>query len=156
MSYIQVFHPFWADFSEIRIQFHSFACGCPVFPAPFIKEAVLSSLCILGNFVEDCCLFGFFCSVTKSCPTLCDPMDCSPPGSTVHGILQARILEWVAIPFSRGSSWTRLVDYICLRLFLGCFALNRYMCLFASTIGEGNGTPLQYSCLGNPMDRGAW
>ena len=41
---------------------------------------------------------------TQSCPTLCNPMDCSPPGSSIHGILQARILEWVAIPFSRGSS----------------------------------------------------
>ena len=40
----------------------------------------------------------------QSCPTLCDPMDCSPSGSSVHGILQARILEWVAISFSRGSS----------------------------------------------------
>ena len=40
----------------------------------------------------------------KSCVTLCDPMDCSPPGSSVHGILQARTLEWVAIPFCRGSS----------------------------------------------------
>ena len=38
------------------------------------------------------------------CPTLCDPMDCSPPGSPVHGILQARILEWVAILSSRESS----------------------------------------------------
>ena len=37
-------------------------------------------------------------SVTHLCPTLCDPMDCSPPGSSVHGILQARILEWVAFP----------------------------------------------------------
>ena len=42
-----------------------------------------------------------FCLVTKSWPTLCDPMDCSPPGSTVHGILQARIVEWVVISFSR-------------------------------------------------------
>ena len=42
--------------------------------------------------------------VTQSCPTLCDPMDCNLPGSSVHGILQARILEWVAIFFSRGSS----------------------------------------------------
>jgi len=42
--------------------------------------------------------------VTQSCLTLCDPMDCSPPGSSVHGILQARILEWVAMPSSRGSS----------------------------------------------------
>ena len=40
----------------------------------------------------------------QSCLTLCDPMDCSPPGSSVHGILQARIFEWVAMPFSRGSS----------------------------------------------------
>ena len=39
--------------------------------------------------------------VAQSCPTLCDPMDCSPPDSSVHGILQARILEWVAISFSR-------------------------------------------------------
>ena len=40
-------------------------------------------------------------------PTLCDPMDCSPPGSSVHGILQARILEWVAISFSTGTSRPR-------------------------------------------------
>ena len=40
----------------------------------------------------------------KLCPTLCNPLDCSLPGSSVHGILQARILEWVAISFSRGSS----------------------------------------------------
>ena len=45
--------------------------------------------------------------VTQLCPTLCDPMDCSPPASSVHGILQARILEWVAISFSRGSSQSR-------------------------------------------------
>ena len=43
--------------------------------------------------------------ISQSCLTLCDPTDCSPPGSSIHGILQARILEWVAIPFSRGSSW---------------------------------------------------
>ena len=48
-----------------------------------------------------------YCLVTKLCPTLCDPIDCSPPGSSVHTILQARILEWVAISFSRGSSWPR-------------------------------------------------
>ena len=45
--------------------------------------------------------------VAQSCPTLCDPMDCDPPGSSVHGILQARILEWLAVPFSRGSPWPR-------------------------------------------------
>ena len=42
--------------------------------------------------------------VTQSCPTLCDPMDGSLPGSSVHGILWARILQWVAMPSSRGSS----------------------------------------------------
>ena len=42
--------------------------------------------------------------VTQLYLTLCDPMDCNPPGSSVHGIPQARILEWVAIAFSRGSS----------------------------------------------------
>ena len=47
------------------------------------------------------------CLVTQSCPTLCDPMDCSLAGSSVHGILQARILEWVAMPSSRGSSQSR-------------------------------------------------
>ena len=46
-------------------------------------------------------------TVTQSCLTLCDPMDCNPPGSSVHGILQARILEWVAIPFFKGSSRPR-------------------------------------------------
>ena len=43
----------------------------------------------------------------QSCPTLCDPMDCSLPGFSIHGILQARTLEWVAISFSRASSRPR-------------------------------------------------
>ena len=47
------------------------------------------------------------CLVAKSCLTFLWPMDCSLPGSSVHGISQARILEWVAISFSRGSSWSR-------------------------------------------------
>ena len=59
----------------------------------------------LSNF----CLYHA-CVHAKSlqlCQILRDRMDCSLPGSSVHGILQARILEWVAIPFSRGSSWSR-------------------------------------------------
>ena len=47
------------------------------------------------------------CSVAQSCPTLCDPVDCSLPGSPVHGIVQARILEWIAISYFRGSSQLR-------------------------------------------------
>ena len=54
----------------------------------------------------------YVCSVAHSCPTLCNPMDCSPPGSSVHWILQVRILEWVAMPSSRVSSqprgWTQV------------------------------------------------
>ena len=45
--------------------------------------------------------------VTQSYPTLCNPKDFNPPSSSVHEILQARILEWVAVPFSRGSSQPR-------------------------------------------------
>ena len=47
------------------------------------------------------------CLIAQSCPTLCNPIDCSPPGSSVYGIFQARILEWVAISFSGGSSCPR-------------------------------------------------
>ena len=45
--------------------------------------------------------------VAQSCPTLCDPMDCSLPGSYVHGIFQAMVLEWIAISYSKGSSQPR-------------------------------------------------
>ena len=51
--------------------------------------------------------------VAKLYTTLCDPMDCSPPGSYVYGILQARTLEWVVLPFSRGSSLPRDRTSIC-------------------------------------------
>ena len=56
--------------------------------------------------------------VSQSCPTLCDSMDCSSPGSSVHGILQVRILEWASIPFSRRSSqprgWTCVSGVSCI------------------------------------------
>ena len=48
-----------------------------------------------------------YCLVSKLCPILCDPMDCFPPASFVYGIFQARMLEWVVISSSRGSSWIR-------------------------------------------------
>ena len=50
--------------------------------------------------------------VAQSCLTLCDPMDCSPPFSSVHGIFQTRILKWVAISFSRASFWPRHQTHI--------------------------------------------
>ena len=84
--------------------------------------------------------------VAQSCLTLCNPTDYSQPGSSVHGILHARILEWVAIPFSRGSSKSRDQTWVF------CIT-SRFF-----TIGEppGSSNPLQYSCLGNPVERGAW
>ena len=61
---------------------------------------------ILDSFLANLSPFVHLLHVldAQSCLTLCDPMECSPSGSSVHGILQERILEWVAIPFSRGSS----------------------------------------------------
>ena len=152
----------------------------------------------------------------QSCPTLCDPIDGSPPGSPVPGILQARMLEWVAISFSNAWKWKEKVkslshvqpsatpwtaayqaplpmefsrqEYwsgvplpspINMAVFLKLIysiptssqvalviknlpanvADIRDMGLIpglGKSPGEGNGNPLQYSCLENPMDRGAW
>ena len=68
---------------------------------------LLKHFCVLYTKPLSCHSCESESEVTQSCPTLCDPMDCSPPGSSVHGILQARILEWVAISFSRGPSQPR-------------------------------------------------
>ena len=61
--------------------------------------------------------------VAQSCSTLCNPMDCSQPRFSVHGILQAKILEWVAIPFSRGSAQPR--DHTQVSLIAGGFFIVR-------------------------------
>ena len=73
---------------------------CPSLSSPPLRN----SSCTRSGSWAPCC---WSVSVTQWCPTLCDPIDCIPPGSSVHGILQARILERVAMPFSRGSSWPR-------------------------------------------------
>ena len=63
---------------------------------------------LLERFVAKSASGGGCCYlVTTSCLTLCDPTDCSPPGSSVHRVFQTRILEWAAISSSRGSSWPR-------------------------------------------------
>ena len=64
-----------------------------------LKSTEQSSLCYT---IDPCC-----CSVVQLCPALCDPIGFSPPGSSVHGISLARILEWIAISFSWGSPQTR-------------------------------------------------
>ena len=63
--------------------------------------------CFALTISIECKVNVVVCLVAKSSPTLCDPLDCSLPGSSVHGISQARILEWVGISFSRGSSLTQ-------------------------------------------------
>ena len=106
------------------------------------------------------CMLGHFSGVQ-----ICDPMDCSPPGSSVHGILQVRILEWVATP-SRGSFWPKDWTPHLLRLLhwqVGSLPLAPPGKPLASLVSPGikhaletESTPLQYSCLENPMDGGAW
>ena len=70
-----------------------------IFEYPQMSDTIGIWIYVMVNV---CCVL-----VAQSCPTLCDPMDCNPPGSSVHEIFQARILEWVAISFSRGSSQPR-------------------------------------------------
>ena len=70
------------------------------------------------------------CSVTQLCMTLCDPMDCSLAGTSVHGILQARILEWGTIFSSRESSWQRVSSISC----IGKQILYHYDLLFSTLL----------------------
>ena len=73
-------------------------------PAPHVCS---SCLALHPKTLFSKLLLSCYCLVAPSCPTLCDPVDSSPPGSSVHGVLQARILEWVTITFSRGSFYPR-------------------------------------------------
>ena len=106
--------------------------------------------------------------VVQSRPTLCDPMDCNLPGSFVHGILQARTLEWVAIPFFRGIFLTQgsnsgllqqsfgfpggsdCKESACSGGDLGSISGSR------KSPGKESGNSLQYSGLEDSMGRGDW
>ena len=87
-------------------------------------DCIVQCVAITTPFKVELCMGTCVCvcarahSVAQSCLTLSDPMDCSLPGSSVHGILQARILEWVTISSSRESSWVR--DQICISC-ISCF-----------------------------------
>ena len=65
------------------------------------------------HFLLQCMKVKSESDVAQSCPTLCDPMDCSPPGSSVHGIFQARVLEWGAIAFSEETPEGHLNSFTC-------------------------------------------
>ena len=80
---------------------------------------------------------NIYSEVAQSCLTFCDPMDCSLPGSSIRGIFQTRILEWVAISFSRRSSWPR--DWTWVSCIVGrCFTIwatrEVQMCLWLTDI----------------------
>ena len=84
-----------------------------ILPCPQSTSTASGTWLVLGDWEEgppgpSCyseCTYELLCHlVTRSCPAVCYPIDCSPPDTSVHGILQAGILEWVAIPFSSGSS----------------------------------------------------
>ena len=68
------------------------------------------------HFLLQCMKVKSESEVTQSYPTLSDPMDCSPPGSSVHGIFQARVLEWVAISFSNGCKSCTIKKAECRRI----------------------------------------
>ena len=80
-------------------------CGKPMFRGSFVLRKHLQSNHMPSD--SHLCNDTKWSEVTQSCLTLCDPMDCSLPGASVHGIFQARGLQWVASSFSRGSSWPR-------------------------------------------------
>ena len=84
---------------------------CPLFSIFFSTEVIVQYwvefLVFTAGPYKLPLLYMKWSEVAQSCPTLCDPMDCSLPGSSIHGIFQARVLEWVSISFSRGSSWPR-------------------------------------------------
>ena len=95
-------------FTANKNPFHFYLKRCPT-------SSHTSSLPLLKSPCHVCAL---------SCPTLCDPTNCSPPSSSAHGISQARILEWVDIPFSREPSWPRDWTCVSLGLCIGRFSIS--------------------------------
>ena len=91
--------------SIINVESHS--CHAQFLPATSMLACSVNAFYFMETLSKQQGLLVKESEVAQSCLTLCDPVDCSLPGSTIHGILQARILEWVAISFSRGSSRPR-------------------------------------------------
>ena len=94
---------------------------------PCLKIATLPHwLTVHINFVS-ITTYITVCTCAQLCPALCNPVDCSPPGCSVHGIFQARVLEWVAISYSRGIFPTQGLNCVCwvsciVRWILYCWA----------------------------------
>ena len=94
--------------------------------------------------------------VAQLCLTLCDPMDYNSPGSSVHGILQARILEWVAILFSRGSFWLRDQTWVSsiVGRFLAIWSTTEWIWMMNPP--QMNMVTLKYSPTENRKQTGLW
>ena len=114
--------------------------------ALFSKECKLNSanewsLCVCVCTITQVCVL-----VAQPCLTLCDPTDCNPPGFTIHGILQARILEWIAIPFSIYAGWKESeVAQLCLTL---CDPMD---CRQRSLVGYVHGVTKSWTWLSGHM-----
>ena len=130
-------------FSHVRL------CATPQTAAPWIprpwdspgKNTGVGCHCLL-----QCMKVKSESEVAQSCPTHSDPMDCSPPGSSVHGTSQERVLEWGAIvPGGLDGK-----EFACNVGDMDSIPGPR------RSSGGGNGNLLQYTCLENPMDRRAW
>ena len=89
------------------------ASNCYKYAFPYFFSSITTGTCCLG------CICAQLLQLHL---TLCDPVNCSLPGYSVHRILQAKILEWVAMPFSRGSSWPR--DQTCISCIAGRFFIT--------------------------------
>ena len=96
----------WKIFSILWVNF-SLTCWCSLKAKAFNLDTVQFTYFFLLFFMLLVSYLSCYCLVAKSCLTHCDPMDCSTPGSSIRGILQARILEGTAISFSRGFFWPR-------------------------------------------------
>ena len=121
---------FW--YSHLFKNFPQFAVIHTVKSFSIVNEAEIDVFLVFSFFFSDptnvdnlicgSSAFSAAAAVAQSYPTLSNPMDCSLPGSSLHGILQARVLEWVAIYFSRGSSqprdrtWVSLIPGRCFNL----------------------------------------
>ena len=107
--YIFLFEYYYPD-SYAQLWMENLSCSCYfICITKFFKFIFKWKIIALQCCVGFCHIATWICHVCQSlsCLTLCDPMHCSPPGSSVHGILQTGILEWVPIPFSTGSSQPR-------------------------------------------------
>ena len=133
-------HPGWEK------HYQSHLGGMKGFTSP---KLAWSNMCV--------CVCVCVCVCAQLCPTFCEPMDCSLPGFSVHGISQARIPDWVAISFSRESSWPR--DQTCVSWVLSLGRWTLYHCATWEAwfnihqVKGGMATPCENS---NPAIRNKW